>query len=565
MPRSPKNLTRRRLLHLYRVGLFTGLLFLIHHQHQWYVAQKRGALKQPVQREQVSAFFADAVSLSDWDPAHGGQNVLDVSGKSIGHVIQTSPDADRIVGFSGPSNALIAFGPDQKIKGVTVLQSEDTREHTAYVIKDTTFLQTWNGLDARTARDLRAIDGVSGATLTSMAIADGISLRLGGGKKTARFPDKITVEEVAAYLPDVASLHPLPDRRSLQRALSADGTLLGYATRTSPHADHMMGYQGPTDLLIILTPDQVVDHVAIRSSYDNEPFVGYTRDDEYFLNLFKGFALRDIAQLDMVDAGIDGVTGASKTSITAAEALIYTAGAVNDVYIPPPPKPLLDLSIREMGTMAVVALGLLLAFTPLKGIPRLRIAFQLLLVGYVGFVNGDMLSQALFVGWAQNGIAWQNAPALVFLSAAAVIAPICSSRQVYCSHLCPFGALQDLTRKIPASAKLPRTADKGLRLLPAMLLAAIVVIAMTHMPIGLVGLEPFDAFVFRIAGWATITIALIGLIASAFVTRAYCKYGCPTGMMLNFLRYSADSERFGRRDGVALGLLLLAIGLTILR
>jgi polyferredoxin len=82
---------------------------------------------------------------------------------------------------------------------------------------------------------------------------------------------------------------------------------------------------------------------------------------------------------------------------------------------------------------------------------------------------------------------------------------------------------------------------------------------MLHLPVSLAGIEPFDAFLFRIAGWATLVIALVGLVAAALVPMAYCRFGCPTGAMLDYLRYSARSDRFTRRDVVALALLALAV------
>ena len=565
MSAKPKNLLRRRALHVYRVELFIFILFQIHQQHQHYMTQERGALKQPVTAEQVQAFYPEADSMSDWDAQHGGQNVLDASGKRLGYVIQTSPEADGVVGFSGPSNSLIAFGADGKIRGVQVLRSEDTKEHTAYVLKDKAFLNTWNGLDEEEARDLVVADGVSGATLTSMAIADGIAVRLGGGEKTQRFPDEINLAEIESHFEGAATMVPLEQRPGMLQVLDAEQQLLGYVARTSPYADHMLGYQGPTDLLIVLSAEEVVRSVSIRSSYDNESYIAYTVEDEYFFNLFQGFALTDIAQLDMVDAGIDGVTGASKTSITSAEALILAAGELLKVRTPPAPRPLLTLALRDYGTLAVLLMGLCIAFTRLKGKKQLRLIFQLVLIVYLGFINADMVSQALLVGWAQNGVAWKVAPALVALTAAALAAPVFTGRNVYCTHLCPFGALQDWTRKIPLRKKLSSKVDKTLRILPGVLLAWVLVVACLHVGVSLVGIEPFDAFVFRIAGWATIAVAVVGLIASAFVTRAYCKYGCPTGMLLNYLRYSADSARFGRRDWVALALALLALGFALLR
>ena len=79
--------------------------------------------------------------------------------------------------------------------------------------------------------------------------------------------------------------------------------------------------------------------------------------------------------------------------------------------------------------------------------------------------------------------------------------------------------------------------------------------AILVLPIDLAHIEPFDAYVLRSAGIATIAIAVIGLIASLFVPMAYCHYGCPTGALLNFIRSHGRIDGFGRRE-VAAGLLL---------
>ena len=84
---------------------------------------------------------------------------------------------------------------------------------------------------------------------------------------------------------------------------------------------------------------------------------------------------------------------------------------------------------------------------------------------------------------------------------------------------------------------------------------------MTALPFSLVDIEPFDAWVFYVAGWATITIAIVGLVASRYIPMAYCRYGCPTGTILNYLRFNSRSDRWSHRDWLAFALVLFAIAL----
>jgi polyferredoxin len=111
---------------------------------------------------------------------------------------------------------------------------------------------------------------------------------------------------------------------------------------------------------------------------------------------------------------------------------------------------------------------------------------------------------------------------------------------------------------------MPRLLERSLRLVPPLLLLVVVLVAMLHLKVSLVGIEPFDAFVFRIAGWATLIVAIVGLTASLFVPMAYCHYGCPTGAMLGFLRFNSGSGEFTRRDTYATLLAALALGICLM-
>ena len=66
----------------------------------------------------------------------------------------------------------------------------------------------------------------------------------------------------------------------------------------------------------------------------------------------------------------------------------------------------------------------------------------------------------------------------------------------------------------------------------------------------------------RSAGWATLAVAAIGLIASLFVPQAYCRFGCPTGALLNFVRARGPTDHCSRRDAAALVLVAAAVALN---
>ena len=106
-----------------------------------------------------------------------------------------------------------------------------------------------------------------------------------------------------------------------------------------------------------------------------------------------------------------------------------------------------------------------------------------------------------------------------------------------------------------------------MRLLPFGLLIVVVAVAMTDpdrvKPFSLVDIEPFDAWVVRVAGGAAIGVAVAGIAASLLTPMAYCRWGCPTGAVLKFLQRSGRSDRLTGQDMAAAVLLLLAMLLWI--
>jgi hypothetical protein len=318
-----------------------------------------------------------------------------------------------------------------------------------------------------------------------------------------------------------------------------------------------MGYQGPTDTLVALDTAGQVLGIAVRKSFDNEPYVSYVRDETYFRELFNGKTLAELSQLDPQAQRIEGVSGATMTSQAIAQGL--PRAATYALQERSETKPRIVWSWRDVGTIGVLLMAGILGFSRLRGVRWLRVSYQVLLIGYFGFANGDLISQALLAGWAQSGIPWRLAPGLVLLTTAAFVVPIVSKRQPYCHHICPLGAAQQLlptVHKLHLSSRVLRV----LSCLPAALLFVVIWTAVSHGSLNLASLEAFDAFLilFGVTSIAAVAIAIVGLTASAFVPMAYCRFGCPTGALLNYLRYNARSDRLTKRDAVAVLLLFLA-------
>lgn len=522
-------------------------------------AQERREREEAVQAlsvERLRDFFPEADRLEAPQPATGRRPVLGSDGRLLGYAATTAPESAAFIGYSGPTHSLLVFDAQGVLSGLRVLRSHDTSDHLAEVIADRKFFAQFRG---KTPAELagQPLHTVSGATLTSTAIAEGVLARLGRtATGSLRFPEEITLEEVRRLEPAAASLQPSgrPDGR--WRVLDARGRLIGQAVRTSPLTDTLVGYKGPTDTLMLLdAPGGVLRRMALRKSYDTKRYVAYVTGDEYFLNLFNGMALERLAGLDFAAAKVEGVSGATETSWAVAEGLKRRAGQLLEQR---PAGWLRQIRWRwqDWGHAAVIASALLMAWTRLRGLPWLRHAHHALLVVYGGFIAGELLSQGLLAGWAGHGTPWRSAPGLVLLAVVALLAPVLTGRQLYCHHICPHGALQQLlARRLRRQWRVPAALDRWLTRLPVLLLAFLAIAVVAGWPVDLNDVEPFDAYVVRVAGWASLAIAAAGLVAALFTPLAYCRYGCPTGALFKILRFTGDADRLGARDGLAAALL----------
>lgn len=373
----------------------------------------------------------------------------------------------------------------------------------------------------------------------------------------------IVVDEIRDLLPGAARLRPDSSARDGLFVLDREERELGYVVRTQPQCQHIIGYCGVTDALVVLDRDWKIVGVRVHASEDTKDHVRDVVVDRKFLKKWNGLTWDAAADLDLKAAGIEGVSGATMTSMAIAESVKARLQA-NRGEIMAAPK--FRVGWRDVGIVVVLGCAALLAFGPAAWRQRWRRPYQVALIVYLGFISGDLLAQALAVGWARGGVPWSTAPGLLLLAAAALLVPWTTRKPFYCQHVCPHGAAQELIgrwRPKRWQVRLPAGAVRGLELLPVALLLFVLVLGAMAVPFDFAGLEPFDAYLVRSAGWATITVAVVGIVASAFVPQAYCRFGCPTGALLNFVRARGDTDRFALRDAAALGFLGVALTLHV--
>ena len=555
-----KDRLKRKLRNLCRFLALVAIVWLIYKSHQDFLIEL-GDRGHPIELSDAQLYLPAIASLepSPDDPAF--LQALDANGSELGLASQTSPAGDSAIGFSGSTNLLVIWDPEDRVSSVSIRSSGDTVDHVDAILEDPAFFDQFKGKSMDELAQGEEISAVSGATLTSLAIADALSLRFGGTAKASRFPEQIRIEELIPHFPTCTKLRPSTTHTSLFDALDENGSVLGQVGRTSPHADSIVGYQGPIDVLLALENNGTLKAMQMRSSFENEPYANYPKDDYYLPSLFEGRSIPQLADMNETADQYEGVSGATMTSRAMAKGIVETARQWEaERKRSEARKPWVVWGIGETGSLGVILLAGFVAFTKRGKTKFFRRTLQVLLVCYLGLINGDILSQALFAGWAQNGVPWERAPILVLLTLAALLVPMATGKSFYCHQLCPHGAAQQWMRKLRKKPLcLPKKLDSVLQFLPAGLLALVVFMAFTGSAHNVAILEPFDAYVWEVAGGITIAIALISLVASAFVPMAYCRYGCPTGALLKLFEFKQGVDGWSKRDYLSFSLLGLAL------
>lgn len=158
---------------------------------------------------------------------------------------------------------------------------------------------------------------------------------------------------------------------------------------------------------------------------------------------------------------------------------------------------------------------------------------------YLGFIDGGFVS----VSHITNGIKlgpsmfMSDLPTLIIILFTLITTLLWG--RVFCSSLCPFGALQDFIARIMPrhfQMKVPQAIhDKAIYIKYA-ILAFLLVMAVSFTELSVFQyFEPFGTVFYRSQSILLWTIAVGFLLGTVFINRFYCRYLCPLGAALGVL------------------------------
>jgi hypothetical protein len=279
--------------------------------------------------------------------------------------------------------------------------------------------------------------------------------------------------------------------------------------------------------------DGTLHEIIPLDEKETPAFIKKVRDANY-KDQFVG---KHVADDFIVGRDIDAVTGATITTMAAAEAIRSGAhlAAVERFGLEPTwSKVPWQIGLKELLVLAVFVL----AFIPGMTTGKLRKYFFLgAAVAVIGFYANASVSigsiAALFMGFLpgiRDHLTWW------ILVVGTVLAIVVIGRNVYCYGICPFHGVEFLLRKISGSKMKPtRVVIKRSKLVVNFLLwLSLMSIFLSRLP-AVGAYEPF-AMMFSLEGigiqWYILPLALIG---SFFMSNFWCRYFCPAGHALTTL------------------------------
>ncbi len=312
----------------------------------------------------------------------------------------------------------------------------------------------------------------------------------------------------------------------------ASGKMLGRVLYAKPDETSVAGFGGNLRVVVGISPDGKIAGIELGENYESVGFIERVRDEGFFKK-WNGLSVEEAAE-----AEVDTVSGAtmSTRAIKSMVALNLSKYSGTDFQkIPAGTEPLW----LEIIVFLLLAYSLSAFFFPQKT-AKFRIFHITALAVVLGFIGGYALSFESFKNWLSSG-SIALVPAVIL--ALALILPIVSGRNFYCTFLCPFGAMQELPGKIPLPKKsFPPKFMKGVTVFKTILLVLIYAAMVSGLFTDLTVFEPFSAFKFETSALPSLIIAAVFLIISLFISRPWCRFFCPTGTLINIFAKKNGEE-----------------------
>ena len=316
-------------------------------------------------------------------------------------------------------------------------------------------------------------------------------------------------------------------------SVQPDGT---FVVNTRVLAKDVQGYGGPVPLKIHIDKDGRLTAIEAEPNAESPSF--FDRAKELF-SRWQGKTI-DEAMAEDVDA-VSGATFSSKAIIRNVQrGLAYAKQHGLADGGKGAQKESAERTVATgwtLGSIVALIAVLLGAVVPLfTNNRRLHLVQLAVNVVVLGLWTGTFVSYTLFLrvfsgGVSLSAIGTLATPLLMLI--VALLYPLAGRSGHYCAHVCPFGSAQELAGKL--SRRKLRITPRVLRVLTALrnlLWGVLMALLLTGTCSAWIDYELFTAFIYSSASVWVIVLAMLFLVLSVWVPRPYCRFVCPTGVLM---------------------------------
>ncbi len=346
-------------------------------------------------------------------------------------------------------------------------------------------------------------------------------------KKSESNKSKLKLEDAKEFFKEATSIKVSSE--DFATVKDNEGHKIGYLLSTSPLSDNIIGYAGTVPVIVAIDINNMVKGIKLMPNMESPGFIRRI-SNQGFLSLWDNM-LVDSALV----ADIDVVSGASLTSGAVKKGIKLRLEKFSKQKVEENELDIMQL-VSYLASALVIILALLSFFFPTK-YKKYRNILLILSILILGFWQGDFISLSLLYGWFINGVPIGGKIILVSIFVLAVVFPLFLNKSFYCAYVCPYGAAQELAGKIKKNKKtIPYKFVRVLTKVRMIVFYLIIFLIILGLDPDITELEPFSAFIYNVATPWVISIALTFLVLSIFISRAWCRYFCPTGYFFDIFK-----------------------------
>jgi uncharacterized protein with FMN-binding domain len=293
------------------------------------------------------------------------------------------------------------------------------------------------------------------------------------------------------------------------------------------------GWGGPFTIMTEVDKNALIIDVKVIQHCETPSYINRLENHKFF----KQFVNMETTSAFKLNEDIDVVSGATISSVGFSDAMrsgshIISSnifGKANKTYYKS-----FSIGVKEISILLLFVVVLIASLFKLKKLRLFTLFAGMLIIGFIYNVPVSISQfSSIFLGYIPSpliNITWW------LIIGGALLLIIFSGKNLYCSWMCPFGAVQEFISKfsgfkLPMNSKVQKYGSKILYGFTFLVVCLMLYFRNTSSG----NYEPFAAL-FKFDGYGLIWFILpIIMFSSFFWKRFYCRFFCPAGAALTIV------------------------------